>query len=85
MLMTNTTSNNLIRHYKNLCPCCGGTKLKILSSALMAYEVIFDAGLNELVVINANISDTGWDENSRVECPSCHWQGELKDGLECLS
>lgn len=79
--MTNATSNTLTRHYKNLCPCCGSTKLRILSSALINYEVVFDATLNELVVINANISDTGWDEHSQVECPNCKWQGKLKEGL----
>jgi Zn finger protein HypA/HybF involved in hydrogenase expression len=85
MLLTNTTSTNLPRHYKNLCPRCGGTKLRIQASAVMSYEVVFDAALNELVVINAHINDTGWDEHSRVECPSCHWQGELKEGLKTES
>jgi hypothetical protein len=81
MLMTNSTLSNVHRHYKRLCPCCGATKLKILASTPMSCEVVFDSKLDELIVVNENMGDTEWDEHSRVECPTCKWQGELQEGL----
>jgi ribosomal protein L37AE/L43A len=82
MLMTNASTLHLQHHHKRLCPCCGGTTLKILATTIVSCEVVFDARVNELVVVSESVGDTEWDANSQVECPSCDWQGQVSECLE---
>ena len=82
MLMTNVSPIHLQRHHKRLCPCCGGTTLKILAATVVSCEVVFDSRVNELVVVSESVGDTEWDEHSKVECLSCDWQGQVSECLE---
>ncbi len=79
MINTSPTLRRLLQHHKRLCPCCGGITLHIVSSAEIRYEVAFDSSNHELVVLGQYITDGDWDHVSKVQCPSCHWQGQLAD------
>ncbi|MGL4610164.1 MAG: hypothetical protein ACRCYY_10830 [Trueperaceae bacterium] len=80
--MTNASLSPLQRHHKRLCPCCGGTILKILATTLVSCEVVFDGRVNELIVVSESIGDVEWDGSSQVECPACGWQGQVSQSLE---
>ncbi len=67
--------------YRPLCPSCGGGGVRIASTAVVYFDVIYDAALQDLVVTAETLGDADWDAASRVMCNACGWRGEV-GGLE---
>lgn len=81
MLMTSDSSHDLPRQQQSLCPVCGASSLKILTSSVVSYDVSYDPIAKELVVTGETYGDSDWDSSSRTDCPSCNWSGTLADCL----
>ena len=67
--------------HRPLCPNCGGGGVRIASSAVVYFDVVYDAALQDLVVTAETLGDAEWDSESRVTCAACGWRGEVA-GLE---
>ena len=65
-----------------LCPVCSSPSLKVVTSAVVSYDVMIDAETQELIVIGEDVTDSEWDDHSLVSCPTCTWQGVLSDRLK---
>ncbi len=60
-----------------LCPTCGSHSLRILTSVEVQVDVMVDVKAEELQVIDEELGDAAWDEDTPVACPACGWQGTV--------
>ncbi len=62
-----------------MCPVCGSTTIRITTSVLVEYDLIYDGHSRDFSVIDELIGDAMWDEHSVVHCPVCAWHGTVAD------
>lgn len=62
-----------------LCPNCGHSSIRITTSVLIHYDIIFDASNHDFAVIDELVGDAMWDETNDAWCPVCGWQGTVGD------
>ena len=62
-----------------LCPCCGSTRVRITTSILAHFDVVFDSPDHDFRVVDELLGDAMWDDDTGVVCPNCSWSGTVRD------
>lgn len=62
-----------------LCPCCGGTRVRITTSILASFDVVLDAPAQDFRVVHELLGDAMWDDDTGVICPACSWRGSVRE------
>lgn len=66
-------------HLAPLCPCCQSSRVRIRTSVEVIYDVISRPLEQELLVIDEQVEESGWDADDEVVCPYCAWVGTVAE------
>jgi len=60
-----------------LCPACGNAIVRIDTSVEVKYRVHYAITAQDLEIIEEQVGDGDWDENSAAACDHCGWSGSV--------
>ena len=62
-----------------LCPTCGSPTVRITTSMMVHFDVIYEASTHDFSVIDEMLGDAMWDACTDVSCHMCKWKGTVGD------
>ena len=74
-----STSSSSSTGQPALCPCCKASRVKIRTSVHILYEVVSHRESDELLVVDENVEESGWEPDDEVFCPYCAWIGTVAE------
>ena len=76
--MTATTPLSLEQHpLAPLCPSCHNPVVRIDTSVEIKYRVHYVVTAQDLEVIEEQVGESDWDENTPASCDTCGWHGSV--------
>ena len=62
-----------------LCPTCGSPTIRITTTMMVHFDVIYESNVHDFSVIDEMLGDAMWDDSTKATCHVCSWQGTVGD------